>query len=328
MMPYMLVSKTWYKYFQSDDFIQHMWRHPRMALLKLKLSHDIERNGNLALFHACKALIDVETSRKLILRARNPVAFEHLWSVPILSATRLSTKAYMRLLNNAVNKGVLNGPIFSRRTSEFKNNPRTAIEDRIGKIVSSPKLLCAGICLTQLLKLAFLDDMHDPNNLTLPFQYLDHVLAVAYHKNQGGSVKKILDDVRLVFLPYRRDNLLYVCVEYRMLLAAYIGEREYLQFINLDYQAISQMCTTLTKDEEQILCALKSVQDGQREVFPVEFLGLAQQLLEFHKSDGPLGFDTEQIVARSTKILNDPDVSNEIKRIVFENLYSGLLNAD
>lgn len=328
ILPYKLVSWSWYEYCKSDEFQSYMMKHPRMALLKLRLSHDIERNGNIDLLHTCKDLVNVETSRKLVLKAKSTTVFEQLWILPIFRSTSLSGRAYKRLLINAVNKGVIGRPLVPPITQNFEDDPRSVIEIHLESLLDEPALIIDQVDLVQLLKLAYFDDMFRPNELSYPFQLINHQITIAYHTGQQAKVKHVLDAIRLVFLPHRAENLMYVCMEYSAFIAAYIGDQEFLKFISLDYEAIMMCSGVIAKEDEVFVGALSSVQSGEAESYPVGALPAVKELFESNMFDEQLGFDRRRIVARSEEILEDPLVSEEIKRIVFEHLYQHLRDLD
>lgn len=101
-------------------------------------------------------------------------------------------------------------------------------------------------------------------------------------------------------------------------MAAWVGERALVKFINLDYEAIRQYDPS---DIETInyMNALQKFQKG--EDFPVEIISDVVSILKSRPFLDIYRFDKNLILAKSRFYLDDADVKKPLKRKIRKYLY-------
>lgn len=319
LMQYKLVSRYWYQCLCNDLMRHAIMSHPNMAAILVKRAYRTDGPFYFPLFQRCQHLLSqVETSRKLLVNARNVTAFMLFADMDGLMEYALGQNAYTNLIAHAVHNGTLTAPLVPNEITF----DRKAIRNHVAMTLN------AHYCLDQLppqqiLLLCFLEDMRNPIYYSFIFEFINRQAMYAFRNGQGEGLSLLMVTLNQTRLPRMRSNMLYAIFDLVLLLAALMGDRKLLDFFNLDYEAARQADGN---DEPTfgLLTAIESVHRGREPFYPFAELKHADMILDARSYTPDYMFDSDALRARCNQILAGEHVEEHIKQLVVEKILNML----
>lgn len=315
---YRLVSKYWHDCLSGDMMRHVIMAHPRTAALLVKRTFRTDGPFYSSLLITGKQHLQATAcARKLLVNAKDTSVFKIFSELSGLCEVGLSNHAFEKLLVEACANKSLTAPLIGDEM--FHEINHSVLFEHLMHTLHSQYSLHL-IPPHQILLLCFLEDMSSPIQYGKVLTFVVRQTMHAYRCAKGEGLKSLLSALNQTVLPRSQSNALFAIFGYVLFLAALIGDKEALEFFNLDYEAARQ-----TSPESVILVnVIESVHLGIVPNYPLTELAHAESALDSRSYQPDYELDNDLLRVRCLEIIADGGVSETIKTLVHDNIYSRL----